>query len=91
MAAAPLNARRPDTVPQPPTRAQAAVPLFSRFFVDRRRHQARRQAERGLAFGGWLSYRSGWLLDTFGIGAMDMPHLTRARKIAERARRARVP
>jgi hypothetical protein len=22
-----------------------------------------------LAFGGWLAYRSGWLLDTFGIGA----------------------
>ena len=22
-----------------------------------------------LAFGGWLSYKSGWLFDTFGIGA----------------------
>jgi hypothetical protein len=21
------------------------------------------------AFGGWVAYRSGWLLDTFGIGA----------------------
>jgi hypothetical protein len=40
---------------------------FRTYYINRENPNG--SENEALAFGGWLGYRSGWLLDTFGIGA----------------------
>jgi hypothetical protein len=44
----------------------ATLYLRSYYFLRENPDESMNEAE---AFGGWFAYRSGWLLDTFGIGA----------------------
>ena len=67
---------RPELLPRlkeylstlPPFFRDTSLKLRSRTFYFNRQNDDG-TANEALATGGWLQYTSGWLLDTFGVGA----------------------